>query len=370
MIKTLKKLLKAFLALGLLAALAVAAAGYWAWQKIHQPHRGWPGDTAELLVEPGTPALAILDQLERRGVIADRRLARLYLVYRLEDPPLLAGEYRFDAPLTTPQALDKLIRGRVVTHPVTLIEGLTFQEVAEALAGAGFGELDTLLAEMSDPGRIADLDPEADNLEGYLYPDTYHFARGTGEKEIIDTLVQTFRRRYEKEVAPLLLDLPPEREPRLDLRQLVTLASIVEKETQLEEERPIVASVYSNRLRIGMGLYADPTIIYGKKLDGTWDGNLRRADLRSDSPYNTYRVPGLPPSPICSPSLPSLLAALAPAETDYLYFVSRNDGSHVFARTKAEHDRNVYKWQKLYWRKRWAEQRRQRAAGAPEDRDG
>ena len=360
-----KTLLKVFVTLALLAAIAAAGAAYWAWQKIHQPHRAWSGDAAELIIKPGTSALRILALLEENGVIVDQRLARVYLVYKLEDPPLLAGEYRFDEALNTPQALDKLIRGEVQTHPVTLIEGLTFQEAAEALAAAGFGRLDIFLAEVSDPSRISDLDPEASNLEGYLYPDTYHFARGTGEKEIVDTLVRTFRQRYEKEVAPLLADLPPDYKPQLDLRSLVTLASIVEKETQLEEERPLVASVYSNRLRIGMGLYADPTIIYGKKLDGTWDGNLRRADLRAESPYNTYRVPGLPPSPICSPSLASLLAALAPAETDYFYFVSRNDGSHVFAQSKQEHDRNVYKWQKLYWRKRWAEERRQRAEANP-----
>ncbi|MEM8996990.1 MAG: endolytic transglycosylase MltG, partial [Acidobacteriota bacterium] len=207
-------------------------------------------------------------------------------------------------------------------------------------------------------------DPEATNLEGYLYPDTYHFARGTSEAEIVDTLVETFRRRWAAEIEPLFVERPESVKPKLDLRELVTLASIVEKETQLDEERGLVASVYSNRLRIGMGLYADPTIIYAKKLDGTWDGNLRRPDLRMESPYNTYRVPGLPPSPICSPTRKSMLSALDPADSEYFYFVSRNDGSHVFARTKAEHDRNVYKWQKLYWRKKWAEERRQRAEGA------
>ncbi|MEO1087187.1 MAG: endolytic transglycosylase MltG, partial [Acidobacteriota bacterium] len=162
---------------------------------------------------------------------------------------------------------------------------------------------------------------------------------------------------------PLFSARPESVKPKLNLRELVTLASIVEKETQVDEERGLVASVYSNRLRIGMGLYADPTIIYAKKLDGTWDGNLRRPDLRMESPYNTYRVPGLPPSPICSPTRKSMLAALDPADSKYLYFVSRNDGSHVFAETKAEHDRNVYKWQKLYWRKKWAEERRQQAEG-------
>lgn len=249
-----------------------------------------------------------------------------------------------------------LTRGEVVTHPLTLIEGLTIDETAAAIADAGFGELSVLRREMNRVGLIADLDPRAENLEGYLYPETYHFARGTTEKEIVDTLVGTFRRRFTSEVEPLLAGWE-QLVGLADIRDLVTLASIVEKETQLDEERDVVASVYRNRLRIGMGLYADPTLIYGKKIEGTWDGNLRRVDLRTDGPYNTYMRPGLPPSPICSPSVSSLIAALIPAETSYFYFVSRNDGTHVFAETKREHDRNVYKWQKLYWKKRWAKER-------------
>lgn len=249
-----------------------------------------------------------------------------------------------------------LTRGEVETHPLTLIEGLTIDETAMAIAKAGFGELSVLRHQMNRVELIADLDPRAENLEGYLYPETYHFARGTTEKEVIATLVGTFRRRFVAEVQPLLGDWE-QLEGLADLRDLVALASIVEKETQRDDERGVVASVYRNRLRIGMGLYADPTLIYGKKIEGKWDGNLRRVDLKTDGPYNTYMRPGLPPSPICSPSVSSLIATLLPAETSYLYFVSRNDGTHVFAETKREHDRNVYKWQKLYWKKRWAEER-------------
>jgi UPF0755 protein len=208
---------------------------------------------------------------------------------------------------------------------------------------------------MRDPARIADLDPRAPDLEGYLYPDTYAFARGTGPRAIVDTMVRTFRKHHERELIRLLTpDLP------LDLRQLVTLASIVEKETQAPAEAPLVASVYRNRLRIGMGLYADPTIIFALKKLGRWDGNLRKADLQLDSPFNTYRVPGLPPSPICSPSIQSLLASARPATSDYLYFVSKNDGSHVFAENLAEHNRNVEIWQRQYWRQKWAADRARR----------
>jgi UPF0755 protein len=144
---------------------------------------------------------------------------------------------------------------------------------------------------------------------------------------------------------------------RLTVRELVTLASIVEKEAKVEDERRLIAAVYANRLALGMGLYADPTIIYALKAAGTWDGNLTREHLALDSPYNTYRHAGLPPGPIASPGAGSLRAAADPADVPYLYFVSRNDGSHVFARTLAEHNDNVRRWQKEYWRKRWAEER-------------
>jgi len=235
-----------------------------------------------------------------------------------------------------------------------VIEGLDLVAVASRLASAGFGAQETFLELVRSAEPIADLDPEATDLEGYLFPDTYAFARGTAEREIVATLVRTFRGHWQERIVPLLSG---DREPTM--RQIVTLASIVETETAVDAERPIVAGVYSNRLHRGMGLYADPTVIYALKRLGTWDGNLRRPDLEVDSPYNTYRYPGLPPGPICSPGLASLLAAAQPAEVPFLYFVSRNDGTHVFASTLAEHNRNVERWQKQYWRQRWARQRAQ-----------
>jgi UPF0755 protein len=270
----------------------------------------------------------------------------------LDDPPIHAGEYRFDPPLSTVEVLEQLVEGRVVTHPVTVIEGLTYRETAEAIAGAGFGTLDELLAELSSPARIADLDPAAANLEGYLFPDTYRFPRGVSSAAIVDAMVANFRARFAREVRPLLGD-PPAR----PLRDLVILASLVEKEARIDPERPLIAGVYANRLRQGMGLFADPTIIYGLKLEGRWDGDLRRRDLEADSPWNTYKVAGLPPGPICSPGLASLRAAAEPADVPYLYFVSRNDGTHVFAATLAEHNRNVETWQRRYFRERRAAQK-------------
>lgn len=404
------------LVLGLAAA---GATGWWAWRQVERPHRGFAGDAAMVVVEPGTASVHILDRLEERGVIADARLARLYLMLVLGDPPLQAGEYRFEAAAPLPAVLDKLVRGDVVDHAVTIVEGLTLEETAEAMADAGFGDRQALLAAMRDPAAIADLDPEARTLEGYLFPSTYRFRRGTSEEQMVATMVATFRRAWETEVEPLLAELegaegggaagaagesaplrggaaravtegsaagpeksePPEggeaapdapppdvpvraptrQRPRRGVRELVTLASLVEKEAKIEDERPLIAAVYANRLEVGMGLYADPTVVFALKQEGRWDGNIRREDLRMDSPYNTYRHAGLPPGPIASPGLASLKAAARPADVGSLYFVSRNDGSHVFADTLAEHNRNVDRWQRRYWR----DQRRREAAAAP-----
>jgi len=340
--------------LAALALLLFAVAGgglalAWLWAKgeLATPH-AFPGPVVVEL-PPGGSSRALLERLEREGVLGSALLARLWLVHVLGDPPLLAGEYRFEPPLSALDLLDKLRRGEVATWPVTLPEGLTYRESAETLSRAGFGARDRLLAEFEDPARIADLDPEARTLEGYLFPDTYRFRRSASEREIADALVAAFRRRWQRELAPLRP--PGDARP---LRELVILASLVEKEARLEAERPLIAGVYANRLARGIGLYADPTIIYGLKLEGRWDGDLRRHDLEADSPWNTYRVRGLPPGPICSPGAASLAAAARPAPVPYLYFVSRNDGSHVFAETLGEHNRNVERWQRQYFRERRA----------------
>ena len=336
-------------AVALLAAASIAAVGLVAWaeRELERP-RG--SDFVELVIERGAPLTSILDQLSAAGVIVDPLLARLYLDYRRPEDVLQAGEYRFEQPMSTVEALDLVIRGEVVTYPVTVVEGLTLQETAERLASEGFGELDAFLAAMSSPAPIADLDPKAESLEGYLFPDTYAFAAGTGEQEIVEAMVRNFRRRVEDHLSPAS-------GRGLDVRSLVTLASIVEKEAGAVSERPLVAAVFHNRLDRGIGLYADPTIIYALKMAGTWDGNLRRRDLELESPYNTYIHPGLPPGPICSPGEQSLRAAAEPADVQYLYFVSRNDGTHVFAETLAEHNRNVARWQVRYWRERRAAER-------------
>jgi UPF0755 protein len=343
------------LGLAILLVLLLVPAGQMAWStwNLQRPFKGYEGRERLVTVAQGSGAGQVLDHLEREGVLANGKLARIYLVFK-GNPKLQAGQYLFKGPLTTPQVLRMLAKGQTVARSATIIEGLTLEEIADQLARTKFGRREVFLDLMRSPKLIADFDPDAPDLEGYLFPETYTFASATPEREIVETLVRTFRRRFERDVRPLLA-----RSPGRSVRQVVVLASIVEKEAKMPNERPLIAAVYRNRLDRRIGLAADPTVIYALKRLGRWGGNIHREDLRMDSPYNTYRYAGLPPGPICSPGLASLVAAAAPANVPYLYFVSRNNGTHVFAQTLVEHNRNVEIWQRKYWRDHWAAERRE-----------
>jgi peptidoglycan lytic transglycosylase G len=233
---------------------------------------------------------------------------------------------------------------------VTFPEGLTMTEMAKIFESHGLGPSSSFLQAAKDPASIRALDPAAKDLEGYLFPETYALPRRTDAAKLVRLMLAAFNDAFTPELRAAAAARS------LTVRQTVTLASIVEKETAKPEERPIVAAVYSNRLRIGMPLQCDPTVIYALQRAGAFTGNLRRDDLTFDSPYNTYRYPGLPPGPIASPGAASLEAVVRPADADYLYFVSRNDGSHEFARTLDEHNRNVQKYQVQYFRDKRREQ--------------
>jgi UPF0755 protein len=227
---------------------------------------------------------------------------------------------------------------------------LTIADMSKLFEQGGFGAAADFVAAARNAALVRDLDPDAHDLEGYLFPDTYALSRRSDAAQVVRAMVDRFRRKLTPEIVSTAADRG------LSVRQLVTLASIVEKETGRSEERPTVASVYANRLKIGMALQCDPTVIYALQQKGRFDGNLHRADLQFDSPYNTYRYPGLPPGPIASPGQASLQAAAQPAVSEFLFFVSRNDGTHAFARSLAEHNQNVQKFQILYFReKRLAE---------------
>ncbi|MCA1559187.1 MAG: endolytic transglycosylase MltG [Acidobacteria bacterium] len=250
-----------------------------------------------------------------------------------------ATEYRFDRPMTPAEVVDRIARGDVYVRSITFREGLTIRQMAELFEAKGFGAAAEFVAATRDASLVREIDPEARDLEGYLFPETYALPRRATAEQLIGRMVAAF----EKTLTPELRAQAAER--GLSVREFVTLSSIVEKETGRADERGMVAAVYSNRLKIGMGLQCDPTVIYALERAGRYTGNLTREDLKFHSPYNTYRYAGLPPGPIASPGRASLEAVARPADVPYLYFVSRNDGSHAFASTLEEHNRNVFEYQ-------------------------
>jgi UPF0755 protein len=328
----------------LILALLLLGLAWGAW--FHETR--WPvrraGDPPQpLVVAQGAGVLDIGRQLEQLGLVRHPEVFRAYVLTRGETGRLRAGEYSLEGTMSLEQIVDKLVRGDIVRHTVTFPEGTNLEDMARLAALKGI-PAEAFLAAARDPAPIRDLDPEAKDLEGYLFPDTYDLPRGPDAGA---QLVARMARRFRTVITP---DLPQVGPSGRTLRQIVTLASIVETETARPEERPRVAAVFLNRLHRRMPLQTDPTVIYALRKAGTWDGNIRREDLDVDSPYNTYRYPGLPPGPIASPGRASLKAALHPAEGRELYFVSRNDGSHQFSETLAEHER----WVTLYQRHRGA----------------
>ena len=335
------------LAMALLALLLVAGAGgVLMYLRVHEPYRGFQGAEQFVEIPPGASSRAIGDRLVEAGVIRDLATYRVALYASGEGRRLKAGDYRFDRAMTPFEVIDKMARGDVYVISLTFPEGLTVAEMAKIFEAHGLGSAASFVAASHDAAAVRDLDPAAADLEGYLFPETYALSRHTDAAKLVRLMVG----RFERVFGPDLRQAAAAR--NLTVRQAVTLASIVEKETARPEERPRVAAVYVTRLRIGMPLQCDPTVIYALQRAGRYTGNLRRDDLAFDSPYNTYRYPGLPPGPIASPGAASLEAAVRPADADYLYFVSRNDGSHEFARTLDEHNRNVRKYQIEYFRDR------------------
>jgi len=318
----------------------------WLYRSVERPFKGYDGTEAFVEIPAGSGPVTMGRALEEAGVVPSVKAFRTAVWLRGAGRRLQAGEYRFEGPMTPRQVVDKIARGEVYLQPVTFREGLTIRQMAQIFEARGFGIAQELLRAASNPERIRGIDPEARDLEGYLFPDTYTLPRRTTAEQLVERMVA----RFEQTLTPELREQAAAR--GLTVRELVTLASLVEKETGKGEERPLVAAVYSNRLKAGMGMQADPTVIYALERAGRYDGNLTRENLKFDSPYNTYRYAGLPPGPIAAPGKASLEAAANPADVPYIYFVSRNDGSHVFATTLEEHNRNVHQWQVLYHREK------------------
>jgi len=318
-----------FFLAGFFLLLAAAGAAYWL---VVLPF----GPATEIYVEvaQGSSTARIGRQLEAAGVVRSRYAFDMMRWWKRGT--LRAGEYMFDHPAPVTEVYARIVRGEVFTKAVTIPEGANIFEIASRLEQAGYGSqqdfLQAAATQAGQAGLIADLDPQALSLEGYLFPDTYHFGRNATSAQICAIMVRRFR------AVASQLGL------KGNVHRVVTLASLVERETALDAERPLVASVFENRLAKKMPLMTDPSVIYGLELDGRWRGAIHQSDLKFDTPYNTYLHAGLPPGPVANPGMRSLRAAMKPAQTDYLYFVAAGadpQGGSLFSSTVEEHSRNV-----------------------------
>jgi UPF0755 protein len=324
--------------------LIVAGAGSLLWFR-HELQEPKPHSQSEqyIAIPKGSTPDQIINNLENLGVIRRGWLLRLYVRLSGSGQSLKAGEYRFPSPISPLGVLKKLEEGEQRLSRLTVIEGWTRWDIAALLARIPELKLksaEEALALFDDTSAIRDIDPEAKNLEGYLYPDTYSFQPDATPRQVVETMVKRFRQVWGEISAK---HAPP---PNLSPREVVTVASLIETEAKLKDERPLVASVIYNRLRRDIPLGIDSTVIYASKAAGKWrnNGKVYQSDLDRDSPYNTRKVRGLPPGPIASAGQSSLEAALNPAQTDFIYYVrepSRNDGAHNFYSNESDFQRGV-----------------------------
>jgi UPF0755 protein len=308
----------------------------WSFSSRQLPDKN--GFPKRVVIPPGLGSIRIAEMLTREGVLRSPYpfLFRAWIC--MVSSKIKAGEYLFSVPEPPKKVLEKLVRGEVIIHKVTIPEGFTLRQIANLLEKKGLAKEAYFMAWASDTEFLSQMGIDGDTAEGYLFPETYFFPAGIGEKEILKKMITRFWEVFglrERERA---------REMGLQIRDIVIIASIIEKETSFDQEKPLISAVFHNRIKRGLRLESDPTVIYGLS---DFNGNLKRKDLLKEGPYNTYINPGLPPGPIANPGQSSILAALYPAEIDYLFFVSRNDGTHYFSKSLAEHNRAVLKYQKM-----------------------
>ncbi|HMA66892.1 MAG TPA: endolytic transglycosylase MltG [Desulfosalsimonadaceae bacterium] len=317
------------------AAALVCGIGH-LYRYAHTPIRADSTQTATLTIHPGDSFQDVVSRLESAGIVQQPLRLKIIAQWKKRARSIQAGEYRISAQMTPLALLKTLSLGKVVLHRVTIPEGFTLAQIGARLEKKGLAGKQAFLDAAEDPGLTEELGIPADTVEGYLFPDTYRFAKSAGPEKIIATMAAEMRENIPAEWNKRAEELG------LSMHQVLTLASIIEKETSAPRERPLISSVFHNRLDKDMRLETDPTVIYGIK---DFDGNLTRADLNTRTPYNTYRIRGLPPGPIANPSRAAIHAALYPADTEYLYFVAKPDRTHHFSRTLAEHNKAVRKYQ-------------------------
>ena len=323
---------------GAFAFLVAAVGAGLVLYAVKAPYKGYEGEEVVVSIAPRTPSAAVFSQLESLGVLRDWRLGMVALKVFHRGKTLKAGEYRFAGPRTPDQVVLSLVAGDVVTYRITVPEGFTAEEVFFLFSSQGFAAARDYDFLFTRPGEFEGVPSGAPTLEGFLFPDTYTVTRSMTAREILAAMTRQFARR-----------LPPEfaesaGASQMGVLEATTLASLVEKETAIAAERPLVAGVYRNRMKAGMLLQCDPTTIYALKRLGRWRGTLARSELTVDDPYNTYVRAGLPPGPICHPGLASLRAAMSPAAVEYRYFVAAGDGSHLFSRDYEDQQRNAARY--------------------------
>lgn len=344
----------------LLTAGAVIAGGLvWLMAEWQRPYQGFAGDGVFVEIPRGLSNSAIAHRLAENGVVRSR--LAFEVLCRWKSPATLqAGEYFFDRPTTPTEVFRKLAAGRVFVHVVTVPEGKTIKEIAELMESEGLTSRMAFLAAASDASAVRDLAPKARNLEGFLFPETYQFPRRVTPERVVEVMVKRFREVWGK------IQRESDATGEGSVSAVVTLASLVEKETRVAEERPLVAGVFHNRLKRRMALQCDPTVIYALELADKYDGSLNSKDLHFKSPYNTYRYPGLPPGPIANPGEASLRAAVNPPKVNYFYFVANAEGGHFFSSTLAEHNRNVSRYRRLQVQNGRNDAAKTGARGAPQ----
>ena len=296
--------------------------------------------TKVIFLRKGTPLKKVSEVLEQEGIVKNKHFFSLLTTILGKKTKVKAGEYEFQTRMLPLEVLDALVKGQVKRHLVTIPEGYTLSQIAQLLEDLNLMGKKDFLQKVSSPAFINALGLSqlaGPTLEGYLFPDTYHLVREMDPEEAIQMMVRQFKKAFGPDLSRRASELG------ISERETVILASIIEKETALPEEKPLISAVFHNRLKKNIPLQSDPTVIYGIK---NFNGNLTKEDLTRPTPYNTYRIAGLPPTPICNPGKDSLLAAVHPAPVPYLYFVSKNDGSHYFSCDIEEHNRAVWKYQK------------------------
>ena len=337
--------MKFFLVLLLLIALIAGGAAAWMWYGITQPYQGFAAEGVYVDVPHGASSRHVAALLKANGVV---RSALAFEIYARRHPKRTpqAGDYYFSHPMTGREVFWKLAEGQVFQQPFTVREGETMFDIARELEAAKFMRAGDFIYAAGDPALIRDFAPGAQTLEGFLFPATYELPRHPVASELTAEMVHKFKEQWKRIASPAAEQQVDEGNHQA-INRIVTLASLVERETPKPEEKPLVAGAFENRLRKGMRLQCDPTVIYGLERLGKYRGTLTGKDLSFDSLYNTYEHGGLPPGPIGNPGEASLRAALQPARTDYLYFVANTQGGHFFGATLAEHNKNVVKYHRL-----------------------